>query len=311
MLALRLTRAAGLAVRLRRLLVAVASAGTGFLLLCSLGHALTHPDTVGDSALRLAWCAAPLAATVYLAVAVARTDPGTRPRTGLSAVGLGPGRLMAASAATTASSCVLGSVVALLVFLRLRGDLAGRPVTGALADTCAVGLTLPIPAVLTLLALVPVAASAAVAVALRPRETPGSAPAGGAGRRYGRFGAYGLAARETFGAYGRFGARRATAPAAAVPASTGTGRSALAPATTDATAGGTAGTPTPPGGVLTAAGHAPADPVPAVTDSAPAGPTPAATHSGPAGTAHPVTATGPAAHTQTAAGHGAAAGTQT
>ncbi len=36
-LALRLTRAAHLAVQLRRLLVAVASAGTGFLLLCALG----------------------------------------------------------------------------------------------------------------------------------------------------------------------------------------------------------------------------------------------------------------------------------
>ncbi|MCZ9344955.1 hypothetical protein NGM37_45135, partial [Streptomyces sp. TRM76130] len=143
MLALRLTGAAGLAVQLRRLLVATASAGTGFLLLCSLGHALTHPDAVGGSALRLAWCAAPLAATVHLAVAVARTDPATRPRTGLSAVGLGPGRLMAASATSTAVSGSLGSVVALLVFLRLRGDLTGRPVTGALADTCAVGLSLP------------------------------------------------------------------------------------------------------------------------------------------------------------------------
>ncbi|WP_443044621.1 hypothetical protein [Streptomyces sp. DHE17-7] len=92
MLALRLTRAARLAVQLRRLLVASASAGTGFLLLCALGHALTHPDAPGASSLRLAWCAAPLAATVYLAVAVARADPGTRPRPGLSAIGLGPGR---------------------------------------------------------------------------------------------------------------------------------------------------------------------------------------------------------------------------
>ncbi len=80
MLALRLTRAARLAVQLRRLLVAAASAGTGFLLLNALGHALSHPQAPGESALRLAWCAAPLAATAHLAVAVARTDPGTRPR---------------------------------------------------------------------------------------------------------------------------------------------------------------------------------------------------------------------------------------
>ena len=51
--------------------------------------------------LRLAWCVVPLAATVYFAVAVARTDPGTRPRPGLSAVGLGPGRLMAGLAPIT------------------------------------------------------------------------------------------------------------------------------------------------------------------------------------------------------------------
>ncbi|OSC49986.1 hypothetical protein B5181_40555, partial [Streptomyces sp. 4F] len=112
------------------MLVAVASAGTGFLLLCALGHALTHPEAPGASALRLAWCIAPLAATVYLAVAVARTDPGTRPRPGLSAIGLGPGRLMAVSATTTALSAALGSVAALLVFLQLRGDLTGAPADG-------------------------------------------------------------------------------------------------------------------------------------------------------------------------------------
>ncbi|WP_217162158.1 hypothetical protein [Streptomyces sp. AC512_CC834] len=209
MLALRLTRTAHLAVHLRRLLVAVASAGTGFLLLCALGHALSHPDTPGASALRLAWCAAPLAATVYLAVAVAHTDPGTRPRSGLSAIGLGPGRLMAVSATTTALSGVLGSVVALLVFLHLRGDLTGGlPFDGVAADALAVGQSLPAPAVLTLLTLVPAVASAAVAHTLRPRE-PRSTRAN-ATRGYGRFGAYGWGkARETFGAYGRFGARAA------------------------------------------------------------------------------------------------------
>ncbi|TDT30188.1 hypothetical protein EV562_11278 [Streptomyces sp. BK208] len=211
MLALRLTRTAHLAVHLRRLLVAVASAGTGFLLLCALGHALSHPDAPGASALRLAWCAAPLAAAVYLAVAVARTDPGTRPRSGLSAIGLGPGRLMAVSATTTALSAALGSVAALLAFLHLRGDLTGgRPSGRVAADALAVGQSLPAPAALTLLVLVPAVASAAVAHTLRPRDPR---PATGAPRGYGRFGAYGWGkARETFGAYGRFGAR--TAPAA-------------------------------------------------------------------------------------------------
>ncbi|MFD8615500.1 hypothetical protein ACFV09_42605, partial [Streptomyces sp. NPDC059631] len=123
MLALRLARAAGPLVQLRRLLVAAASAGTGFLLLCTMGYAMSHPDASTSGALRLAWCVAPLAATVYFAVAVARTDPATRPRPGLSAIGLGPGRLMALSAATTALSTLLGSLLALALFLQLRGDL--------------------------------------------------------------------------------------------------------------------------------------------------------------------------------------------
>ncbi|MFE0445807.1 hypothetical protein [Streptomyces fungicidicus] len=203
MLALRLTRAAHPAVQLRRVLVATASAGTGFLLLSALGHALGHPDP-SASALRLAWCGVPLAATVYFAVGVARTDPGTRPRPGLSAIGLGPARLMAVSAATTALSCLLGSMLALLVFLHLRGDLTGMPFDGAGTDFLSPGQPLPLPAALTLLALVPLSASAAVAVALRPRE-----PVAGAARAvpaYGRFGAYRrTAVRETFGAYGRFG----------------------------------------------------------------------------------------------------------
>ncbi|MDT9700533.1 hypothetical protein [Streptomyces sp. P17] len=206
MLALRLTRRAHPAVQLRRLLVATASAGTGFLLLCALGHALTHPDSPGGSFLRLTWCAAPLAATVHFAVAVARTDPGTRPRPGLAAIGLGPVRLMAVSATTTALSTLLGSMLALLFFLHLRGDLTGMPFDGAAADFLAASEPLPLPAALTLLSLVPAAASLSVAVTLRPREprpTPSEGP-----RRFGRFGAYGTTgARETFGAYGRFGAR--------------------------------------------------------------------------------------------------------
>ncbi|MEU9402603.1 hypothetical protein [Streptomyces sp. NPDC048242] len=170
MLALRLTRAARPAVQLRRLLVAAASAGTGFLLLGSLGYALGHSATPGAGALRLAWCMVPLAATAYLALAVARTDPGTRPRPGLSAVGLGPGRLMAISALTTALSCVLGSTVALLFFLHLRGDITGMPFDGDGAKLLAADQPLPVPAALTLLLLAPVVASLTVALALRPSE---------------------------------------------------------------------------------------------------------------------------------------------
>ncbi|MBW5420492.1 hypothetical protein GKQ77_02770 [Streptomyces sp. BG9H] len=167
MLALRLARGAHPLVQLRRLLVAAAAAGTGFLLLCTLAYAMEHPGA--GSVLRLAWCVAPIAATVYFAVAVARTDPGTRPRAGLSAIGLGPARLMVLAAISTAVACALGSMVALLVFLHLRGDLSGLPFDGAAAELLAAGRPLPLAAALTLLTVVPLAASAASAAALRPR----------------------------------------------------------------------------------------------------------------------------------------------
>lgn len=207
MLALRLTRGAKPAVQLRRLLVAMAAAGTGFLLLCTLGYAIGHPDDPAGSLLRLAWCLTPLAATVYFAMAVARTDPGTRPRPGLAAIGLGPARLMAVSAATTALSCALGSMLALLFFLHLRGDLTGMPFDGAAAEFLAADASLPLPAALTLLGLVPVIASVAVALANRPKDIR-TATTRRAARSYGRFGAYGrTGTRETFGAYGRFGSQ--------------------------------------------------------------------------------------------------------
>ncbi|MFI6092631.1 hypothetical protein [Streptomyces sp. NPDC051218] len=173
MLALRLARGAHPLVQLRRLLVAGASAGTGFLLLCTLGYAMGHPDASGGALLRLAWCVAPIAATVYFAVTVARTDPATRPRSGLSAVGLGPARLMVLATISTAVACTLGSMVALLFFLHLRGDLSGLPFDGAGAELLAAGQPLPLPAALTLLALVPLLASAGSAAVLRPR-TPKS-----------------------------------------------------------------------------------------------------------------------------------------
>ncbi|GHF59952.1 hypothetical protein [Streptomyces griseosporeus] len=275
MLALRLTRSARPAVQLRRLLVATASAGTGFLFLCVLGYAIGHPGaSAGSLLLRLAWCAVPLAATVYFALAVARTDPATRPRPGLSAIGLGPARLMAVSAVTTALSTVLGSMLALLVFLHLRGDLTGMPFDGAASAFLAADASLPLPAALTLLAVVPVTTSAAVAVALRPKDPHRPARP----RAYGRFGAYGrTAARETFGAYGRFGARwsrpgRTTALATAT-ASVGTARESAQDA----------GQPPQDGTALTA-GPTPRTEVP----SAPAPPAPApAPAPAPESTTHP------------------------
>jgi hypothetical protein len=215
-LALRLTRAARPAVQLRRLLVAAASAGTGFLLLSCLGYALNHPEAAGAGALRLGWCAVPVAATVYFALAVARTDPGARPRPGLSAIGLGPARLMAMSALTTALSSALGSLLALLLFLRLRRNPAGLPFGGAAADFLAAGKPLPLPAAVTLLALLPALATVTVTLALRPRDPRPAAS--NSPRRCGRFGAYGTSlARETFGAYGRFGARFGHRPTDGAP----------------------------------------------------------------------------------------------
>ncbi|MFJ9432776.1 hypothetical protein ACIRQY_24425 [Streptomyces sp. NPDC101490] len=172
MLALRLARGSHPLVQTRRLLVATAAAGVGFLLLCTLGHAVGHPDRSGAAALRLLWCALPLAATVQFAVAVARTDPSTRPRTGLSAVGLGPARLTAIAAASTAVACALGSAVALLCYLHLRGDLTGLPFDGAAAELLAADRPLPLAAALTLLAVLPVAAATAAGLALRPRTAP-------------------------------------------------------------------------------------------------------------------------------------------
>ncbi|QTA35107.1 hypothetical protein JHY03_53130 [Streptomyces sp. CA-256286] len=178
MLALRLARGTHPLVLVRRLLVAAASAGVGFLLLCALGYAAAHPASAG-SVLRLLWCFVPLAATVQFAVAVARTDPSTRPRPGLSSVGLGPVRLSVLAAVSTAVSTTLGSMVALLFFLHLRGDLTGMPFDGGAAEFLGAGTPLPLAAALMLLALVPILSATASALALRsrpdaPRDTFGS-----------------------------------------------------------------------------------------------------------------------------------------
>ncbi|MFC9428523.1 hypothetical protein [Streptomyces sp. NPDC056987] len=166
MLALRLGRGTHPLVLFRRLLVVAASAGVGFLLLCTLGWAMGHP---AGSPIRLVWCLIPLAAAVQLAVAVARAEPRTRARSGLSAVGLGPARLTVLAATSTAISCTLGSSVALLLFLHLRGDLTGMPFDGEAAELLAAGRPLPLGAVFTLLGATPVVAVVATALVLRRR----------------------------------------------------------------------------------------------------------------------------------------------
>ncbi|WP_030544480.1 hypothetical protein [Streptomyces albus] len=171
MLALRLARGARPAAQTRRLAVAAASAGVGFLLLSSLGQAAAHPAGAGASAVRLLWCALPLAAAVQLAVAAARADHGTEPRRNLYAAGFGPARLALLAATSTVVSCVLGGAGAALVFLLLRGDL-GLPAVPGAEEALGAGVPLPFPAVLTLLTVVPAAAGAATALALRLRPGP-------------------------------------------------------------------------------------------------------------------------------------------
>ncbi|MFI8105042.1 hypothetical protein [Streptomyces sp. NPDC086023] len=168
MLTLRLARGSRPLVQVRRLLVAAASAGTGFLLLFILACAVARPE---GQLPRLLWCLVPLALTVQFAVAVARTDPATRPREGLSAVGLGPVRLTVVAAVSTAIACTLGSALALLLFLHLRGDLSGLPFDGAAAAALRADQPFPVAAGLTLLAVVPLAAAGGAALVPHTRTT--------------------------------------------------------------------------------------------------------------------------------------------
>lgn len=182
MLALRLIRGAPPAALLRRLGVAAVAGGSGFLLLSALGYALAHPGQPGAAATRLLWCALPLAAVAQFAVSVARAVPGGRARAALDAVGVGPAGLPVLAAISTAVSCLLGSALALLVFLHLRGDVTGLPFDGAAAELVAADRPLPVPATLTLLLVLPGVATAASALALRrqppaPDPDDGGAPA--------------------------------------------------------------------------------------------------------------------------------------
>ncbi|MBM4793213.1 hypothetical protein HXP44_14400 [Streptomyces sioyaensis] len=177
MLALRLARGSHPVVLLRRLSVAAAAAGTGFLLLSTVGHAAGHPSAADQSLVRLLWCAAPLAATAQFAVSTARTDPAARLQRGMAAAGLGPLRLTLLATASTALTCLLGVLLALLAFLRLRGDLGGPGSSASLGiDAALLGAGHPVPlaGALLLLATVPLTAAVATAVALRPRNENGS-----------------------------------------------------------------------------------------------------------------------------------------
>ncbi|MGW1837235.1 hypothetical protein [Streptomyces sp. NPDC002067] len=170
MLALRLARGTRPLVLVRRAAVATAAGGTGFLLLATLGHATAHPTDSGQAAARLLWCLAPLAATAQLAVAVARTDPAARLQRGMAAAGLGPFRLTLLAAVSTGLSGALGVLVALLVFLRLRGGLGAAPRPELATELLGAGHPLPVAGTALLLALVPLVMAGATALALRPRE---------------------------------------------------------------------------------------------------------------------------------------------
>ncbi|QKV92289.1 hypothetical protein HUT19_11450 [Streptomyces sp. NA02950] len=175
MLSLRLARGSRPAVLLRRALVVAAAAGASFLLLYALGFAAGHPTESGGGVARLLWCVVPLAATVHLTVAVARADPGTRPSSGLSAVGLGPARSALLAATGAALSCAAGSALALLTFLHLRGGLGGSWLlwagSGAAGRELGAGRPLPLAGAITLVALVPVLAGGVCAAVLWPRRT--------------------------------------------------------------------------------------------------------------------------------------------
>lgn len=174
MLALRLIRGSHPLVVLRRLAVASAACGVGFLLLVALGYALDHPRDPTPALTGLLWTLIPLAATAQLAVAVARSEAGPGRRSGLRAAGLGRGGLPLLATAATALSCLAGSTIALLLFLTLRGAPWTTPGSAADAQTPAGGGPLPVPATLTLLLLLPAVAAASCALTFHGRRT--SAP---------------------------------------------------------------------------------------------------------------------------------------
>lgn len=180
MLSLRLLRGARPAALGRWALVALASCGSGLLLLAALGWALAHPKGgAADAVARLGWCAIPVVVTVQLAVAVGRAQCGGWPRAGLAAVGLGRNGVVLLTAATVTVVSAFGSVLALLAFLQLRGDVTGVPYHGVGPGLLAAGRSLPPAGAVTLLALVPLAAGVASAARLRAEREPAEDMPGG------------------------------------------------------------------------------------------------------------------------------------
>ncbi|GJF34916.1 hypothetical protein KNE206_76160 [Kitasatospora sp. NE20-6] len=159
------------AADLARLLPAAAVAAvTAALLLRALGRALGEPAAA--SVPRLLWCLPALAALGWLCAATSRAVPARHPEriAGLTAAGFGPRRIRLLLAVETAATTALGSLLALLVFLILRNDVAGP----RLASDIGMGIPLPAAAPVTLLALVPLAAGCAAAAAVRlPEALPG------------------------------------------------------------------------------------------------------------------------------------------
>ncbi|MER8187415.1 hypothetical protein [Kitasatospora sp. NPDC094015] len=163
----------------RWLLTAAAAAVLAAFLLRALGRALGDP--AGASLPRLLWCLPPLLAVGWLAAVAARAVPGQHPEriAGLTAAGAGTRRIRALIAGETALACVLGSSIALLLFLVLRNDIADA----SLAADLGMGTPLPSAAPITLLALVPLAGGLAAAGAVsapeqlvgRPTELPAPA----------------------------------------------------------------------------------------------------------------------------------------
>lgn len=180
MLSLRVLRGSSATALLPWLLVALASCGTGLLLLASLGWALAHPGgSTADAVVRLGWCVLPVAVTVQLAVAVGGAQPAAWPRSGLAAAGLGRTGVVLLSATSAAAVCGAGSAAALLLFLELRGDITGVAYSGVGPGLLASGHRLPLAGAVTLLALVPAAAAVASAARLRTSPAPSDGtPAG-------------------------------------------------------------------------------------------------------------------------------------
>ncbi|MFJ5923611.1 hypothetical protein ACIQF6_13505 [Kitasatospora sp. NPDC092948] len=166
---LRLARGYRAPDLLRGLLTAGAAAVVAAFLLRALGRALAEPAGGAD---RLLWCLPPLAAVAWFAAVTARAVPAQHPEriAGLTAAGVGPGRIRLLIAAETALTCALGSGLTLLLFLVLRNDVAGP----SLAADIGMGIPLPTAAPVTLLAVPTLVAGVAAACAVRfPDALPG------------------------------------------------------------------------------------------------------------------------------------------